>query len=344
MGDNLIASKQASKQANPNCLNTIRLIAAIQVMYGHTIAHLGIDISPWISRVLALFPGVPIFFMMSGFLIWNSVAKSKSFGEYAKRRFVRIYPELWIGVIIEIAVMLLLYEKRIPALDVIVFWFTQSTFLQFWTPSSMRVYGCGTPNGSLWTICTIIQFYIVVWWLRKWLNGKRKRMWVFVIVCSIVCGILLAELYGFLPEVWAKLANQTIFAYLWMFLIGAFIAEFFDKMLETIKKYWWLFIFCAVILMLLGVDISVRYNVFQSICLIVGWIGFAYRFPKFNVKLDISYAIYIYHMIVVNALLAFGQAGSIGHLLIVFGVTCALAYLSTVCVGGKLRKVIMERL
>ena len=313
-------------------------------MYGHTIAHLGIEINPWISKVLALFPGVPIFFMMSGFLIWNSVAKSKSFGEYAKRRFVRIYPELWIGVIIEIAVMLLLYEKRIPVLDVIVFWFTQSTILQFWTPSSMRGYGCGTPNGSLWTMCTIIQFYIVVWWLRKWLNGKRKLTWLLVIVGSVVCSILMAELDRFIPEVVAKLANQTVLSYLWMFLFGAFMAEFFDQMMETLKRYWWVFISCSTLLMALGVDISASYNVLQSMCLSAGWIGFAYSFPKFNVKLDISYAIYIYHMIVVNAMLTFGQSGSIVHLLIVFVVTCALAYLSTVLVGGKLRKVIAERL
>ena len=100
----------------------------------------------------------------------------------------------------------------------------------------------------------------------------------------------------------------------------------------------------AVMLMLFGVDISASYNVFQSICLIAGWIGFAYRFPKFNVKLDASYAIYIYHMIVVNAMLAFNHVGLVVHLLIVIGVTFVLAYLSTVFVGGKLRKVIMDKL
>ena len=191
---------------------------------------------------------------------------------------------------------------------------------------------------------TIIQFYIVVWWLRKWLHDKRKLVWLLAIVGLVVCSILMTELDKFIPEILAKLANQTVLSYLWMFLFGALMAEFFDQIMEILKNYWWLFISCAVILMVLGLDIPASYNVLQSMCLSAGWIGFAYRFPKSNVKRDISYAIYIYHMIVVNAILALGQAGSITHLIIVVGVTCILAYLSTVLVGDKLRKVITRRL
>lgn len=77
-----------------NCLNTVRLIAAISVFYIHALNHLEVQMPDLLTRIIAFFQGVPIFFAMSGFLVWDSVGRSKSFGAYAKKRFLRIYPEL----------------------------------------------------------------------------------------------------------------------------------------------------------------------------------------------------------------------------------------------------------
>lgn len=67
---------------NKDCLNLIRLLAAFQVLYGHTLAHLNIDSIPILGEFINFFSGVPIFFTMSGFLIWWSIGRSKSFEEY----------------------------------------------------------------------------------------------------------------------------------------------------------------------------------------------------------------------------------------------------------------------
>ena len=89
-----------------DCLNTIRLLAAIEVLYVHTLGHLGIGEIPLLSDFIHFFSGVPIFFTMSGFLIWWSVGRSKNFGEYLRKRFWRIYPELWVAVAFELFVLL----------------------------------------------------------------------------------------------------------------------------------------------------------------------------------------------------------------------------------------------
>lgn len=70
-----------------NCINLIRLIAALQVMYGHIIVHMEIPNYEIINRVFGYFLGVPIFFILSGFLIWNSIERSKSYLEYIKKEF-----------------------------------------------------------------------------------------------------------------------------------------------------------------------------------------------------------------------------------------------------------------
>lgn len=74
------------------------------------------------------------------------------------------------GVAIEIIAIILLY-RPLPVKDLAVFTATQATFLQFWTPASLRGYGVGTPNGALWTICVLIQFYIIAWFVQRLFTG-----------------------------------------------------------------------------------------------------------------------------------------------------------------------------
>ena len=135
-----------------NSLNTFRLLAALQVLYGHATVHLELQEVPLFGSFIRFFSGVPIFFMLSGFLIWQSIGRSNNYGEYSSKRFWRIYPELWVAVTIEIMVLLILYNQSINWGLLGVFALGQATIFQFWTPDFLRGYGCGVPNGALWTI------------------------------------------------------------------------------------------------------------------------------------------------------------------------------------------------
>lgn len=119
-----------------------------------------------IREILYYSLGVPTFFFISGFLIWISLMKQTTVRKYFYNRFLRIYPELWVGVSVEIITIIILY-RGIDWIRLAMFAITQGTVLQFWTPEFLRGYGCGTPNGTLWTICITIQFYILVWFIKK---------------------------------------------------------------------------------------------------------------------------------------------------------------------------------
>ena len=80
-----------------NCLNAVKLIAAIQVFIGHIVPSFNIVISDGFSFANTIFEGVPIFFCLSGFLIWGSIERSNSFSHFCKKRILRLYPELWGG-------------------------------------------------------------------------------------------------------------------------------------------------------------------------------------------------------------------------------------------------------
>lgn len=318
-----------------DCLNTIRLLGAIQVLYGHALSHLKIEAIPVVGDFINFFYGVPIFFTMSGFLIWGSCGRSLSYGDYLKKRFWRIYPELWVAVAIEMIVMFALYSGPYNWPQTILFVFTQSSIFQFWTPECLRGYGCGTPNGALWTIGVIVQFYLVAYFLYKWLHAKNVKSWlVGGILPSLLLGVLSPLLINYLPETVGKLYGQTLFPFIWMFVIPCCIAEKKEKILPVLKKYWWVFLILVLTRKyLVRIEIDATYGIIHTLLLFLSLTGIAYVLPQLNIKTDISYAIYIYHMIVINAFIALGVMHSQWLMLIVLLLTCLLAWLSTVTIG-----------
>lgn len=324
----------ATSKRRRDCLNTIRIITAICVLYRHTIAHLEIDIPQVVTNLMSYFPGVPIFFSLSGFLMWGSIGRSQTFVHYLKKRFWSIYPQLWVAVLFEIIVLLILYREPINWGQLGVFAVTQSTIFQFWTPDFLRGYGCGCPNGSLWTICVLIQFYFFAYFFYKLLHGKKSHTWFITIAITIAIAYVSPYIESVLPEIIGKLYSQTLLPYLWMFLSAAYIAENRERFLPFIQKYWYVFIAITIITKMAHLDIDLsKYNLIQTITTFVGLLGISQALPNLNIKTNISYGIYLYHMTVVNALITFNYLHSPWLLFIVIIITCILAWISQKTVG-----------
>lgn len=117
-------------QRNINSLNLIRIIAALQVFFGHMVEHLELPVNATLFHATYFLRGVPIFFVISGFCMWFSIGRSKSYGQYLMKRFWRIYPELWVAVIVEILVMVILYRGWRPG-QLLLFALGQATVFQF---------------------------------------------------------------------------------------------------------------------------------------------------------------------------------------------------------------------
>ena len=327
-----------SRGGKSDCLNTIRLLAAIEVLYGHTLGHLGIDGIPVLGDFIHFFSGVPIFFTMSGFLIWWSIGRSKNFGEYLRKRFWRIYPELWVAVAFELIVLLCLYHDPLNWLQFGAFAITQSTIFQFWTPDCLRNYGCGCPNGALWTIGVLIQFYFFAYFMYKVLHERKTWIWSLTFIGAIGVSMLLAVVSEYLPEIVGKLLSQTLLPYLWMFIAASFVAEKKDTMLPLLKRYWWLLLISVLAVKYSRFDFYASYYVLETILLFLCLTGFAYVFPNLNIKTDISYGVYIYHMTIVNALIAMGYTKKSVLLVVVLVSTCVLAWISTKTIGKFSKK------
>jgi len=325
---------QKNNVITDNCLSLIRIIAAFQVMFGHMIEHLELPGNDTILHMTYFLRGVPIFFVISGFLIWFSIQRSKSCIDFLWKRFWRIYPELWVAVAIEIIVLVLLYSgwdvKRL-----LLFAFGQGSIFQFYTPDCLRGYGTGTPNGALWTIGVIIQFYIIVWAFHKLMEKRKAVTWIIGLAASFAISWLgTVCTYNWIGvEILGKLYDQTFIKYFWLFYIGMLIAEYKDVILPFIIKYWFGLLVVAFCFFLTGWDFFSGYYLGWSLFLTCGLIGFAYRFPQLSINTDISYSLFLYHMIVVNVFVNFDWTRNWLYAILVVLIAITLSYLSTVTIG-----------
>ena len=326
-------SEFISKQEN--ALSLIRLLAAIQVMTGHLIGHLQLNIPEIIKTAIFYYNGVPVFFALSGYLIWGSIERSSAAKEFYTKRFLRIYPELWVAVIVELITMIILYDG-IEWRSFLLFGLGQSTVFQFWTPTSLRGYGVGAPNGALWTTGIIVQFYVVSYPFKKYLMQKNRKlgMWIIGFATSIMISWLGDYVTGFTGiNILGKLFGQTIFRYFWIFHIGMFIADYSAMVLPVIKRSWWALWIAGILFYLTSFDVNFGYYLLWSIMLVSGAIGFAFRFPQFAIPVDISYGLFLYHMTVVNVFVNFNIIGNWVYALIICIISAAFAWISAITVG-----------
>lgn len=331
-----------------NNFDLIRLIAAFQVLIWHGAVHF--DISDYLYDCLVVlyhFPGVPIFFTISGFLISFSLERNNfQLKQYFKNRSLRIFPALWVCTILT-ALLLFVFGKVGNVEDFITWFLAQITFFQFYASESLKTWGTGHPNGSLWSIAVELQFYMVLPLVLYAINLSKKK-WVVNVLLLIVflLSILLKHLihtntFILQNELYVKLLNNTVLIYLHFFLTGIAIYKNFEWLLPFLKEkvLIWLVIYVAYILVFkfwlklydTNYEISI-WGVGANTILSLLTLSFAFSFTDLSKKLlyenDISYGIYIYHMPIINTMVSLGYKGSVWYLIILTVCTTILAFSS----------------
>lgn len=326
-----------------NNFDLIRLIAAFQVMYVHCINYMQI-IGPAHTiyiKFIKYFHGVPIFFTVSGFLIFWAFDRNKNLKKYSLNRFLRLFPALYVCVLICALLLLFFSPTSIIGDSRFYLWIIgQASFFQFYTPDILRFWGIGTPNGPLWTISVEIQFYILVPIIFLLLNKiKAKILLPLLLILSVALNFILAPLSETIPN---KLFFISIIPFLYNFLIGSIFYLFWDKLKNIIldKFVFWTSVYIAYFsffgnylnyeLYLYRMD-SI-FHFITALLLAITALSFAFSYKNLSDKLlkgnDISYGIYIYHMLIVNILIELGYINSQSYLILTILGTLILATLS----------------
>jgi len=193
------------KKARKNSIGSldgVRAVAALLVVMLHLNEYAGV---PWnlnqnpLATAMAVFgrTGVILFFVLSGFLLFLSYARSMLFQEtwpstrtFYLRRIFRIWP----GYYVSLAVMLLWYERQYlqPA-----YWKRLALFLTFFMDSSPQTWQ--KLNGPFWTLAVEWQFYLLLPLIalcfslivRRYTSSPRQRLRAVLLCCG---GLVLLSL------------------------------------------------------------------------------------------------------------------------------------------------------
>lgn len=319
------------KEILHNNFNLLRLLAALQVVFIHGLEHLHVknEIALFIKSVVIYFPGVPIFFLISGYLISMSYDKNPNIKVYAKNRFLRIIPGLYASFFVGLLILWYFGQfNDVSVMDVLPWIVAQLTLFQFYNPEFIRDFGVGVINGSLWTISVELVFYITLPLLYLFLQKDFYKKLLFLSIISL-------GFYYYIHYVstnlliYEKLIKVSIMPYLFYFLIGMFFykkREFTQSYLED-KMFVYLALYAAVCY--LHVDFFV-YDVFKQLVFALFVFSFVFSYKNLSYKLmkhnDFTYGVYIYHMLIVNVFVQKEHLGGVEYLMtvLVFSALCGI--------------------
>lgn len=328
-----------------NNFDLIRLAAALQVAVAHSMTYLRPGSSAELRELIGLFPGVPIFFFISGFLISRSFERNPLPREYALNRVLRIYPGLIACFVVSVATVAAcgyFAERPVPLWEFLRWVIAQLSFVQFHNPQFMRDYGVGVLNGSLWTITVELQFYVLVPVVYAVLRRVPQRhMNLSLLVLALIFLGVNRYYASAAPHgsgvLWFRLLGVSFAPWFYMFLLGVLFQRNHDRLARWLGGRFFPIFFSYCVLAfsasrVLGLSLGNLIHPLLFVALAALVFSAAFTRGTLSDRLlrrnDVSYGVYIYHMPVANFLLATGLAGIVGSPLIAISATLLLAFLS----------------
>ena len=287
-----------------NNFDFLRFLFALLVVVSHAYPLSGgNECSQWIYKitngqiVLAQI-GLSGFFIISGYFIFQSLVRSKSLSYYFKKRLLRLFPALFVVLLLTIILAPFVYQEIVP--------FFKNISVYTYLPYNLSLYGFQSSikgifdtnayhaiNGSLWTIRYEFSLYIAVALL--FFIRTQKHLVTFMLLVGFTIFMLL---YTFCLN---RFGGSSLFGLQGIhvlnlgtfFISGSLLASLqFEKI-----KHKSIILGISVLILVLSLYFnfydSVKHLVFPIVVLLIGFIPlpFICTFGKFG---DMSYGIYIY--------------------------------------------------
>ncbi|HEX4444133.1 MAG TPA: acyltransferase [Galbitalea sp.] len=174
----------------PNNFDGIRLLAALAVLVGHGFILTDVHPVPALAGIPIDTLAVSVFFVVSGYLITGSWQNIRNARVFIRHRFLRIFPALWVVVLVTIFVIgplctTLSVAKYFQSSTTWTYLLNLVTLAQYSLPGVFEdsAHARSAVNGSLWTLGVELSCYIAVLILGV---AMRRRMWVGFIGMALV--------------------------------------------------------------------------------------------------------------------------------------------------------------
>jgi peptidoglycan/LPS O-acetylase OafA/YrhL len=205
-----------------NNFSLIRLFAATQVVFTHTYHWLNIPINPSLKYFSKLFPGVAIFFVISGFLITKSYIENRgNLKAFFISRALRIYPALWFNLFLIVILLSMTGAGKLS--DITAFHYSPFHLILFSTGQMWGTIFAGLPfkwtgfykffpNDVLWTIAVELGFYILIPFILYYAKENIRRK----LYLSILILFLISFFFAILNSKWliTIFPDHNIYAYI----------------------------------------------------------------------------------------------------------------------------------
>jgi peptidoglycan/LPS O-acetylase OafA/YrhL len=324
-----------------NNFEFLRLIFAVFVLVTHSYELAGQSFFDFLFahtdfQVGFSYIGVRGFFVISGYLIFQSLLRSKDVLDYFWKRILRIFPGLLVVLVITVLLGAVVYEGAAGG-----YW----TSAKMWSyiPNNLLLYPFQPAipgvfesnvypkviNGSLWTICYEFTCYLglaMLFLVRKAVPGIMKwlllAMFLFVGVFSILYP---DELYHYSIFI----NGRDLFELSSYFLGGTLLAAF---RYERFKWLDWATVISVVVLVI-SVLLGQFLHGFHYLFLPLVVIGFGIRSTPILRDIghkvgDLSYGIYIYGFLVQQTLMHFFKLDYLSLFFATVPITLILGYAS----------------
>lgn len=311
---------KASASRKPNCFDFLRLLAALAVVVQHSTYHLELPFF-WLHKGGSwwFYDGVPLFFIISGLFVYRScescVRRGQGLKEYFRNRLLRVCPALYFYAVVTACLLLVLGLINLHVLGNVRFWaWLGSVFflIPVYNPSFFHHIGIGVLNGSLWTIPVEVSFYVLIPLLvaiaRRW---NFRTMLLILGALSLVGAVLHWHAVTSGHEgIYEKLLGVTFLPYLVFFAYGVFWSHFWEDVPKS-----GLLAFTAIlgfIALRSAEPITTNYlGPLWGLPLSYATLWIGYHGPALFSRItsrigDLSYGVYIWHMVVINLFLTYG--------------------------------------
>jgi peptidoglycan/LPS O-acetylase OafA/YrhL len=312
-------SEELASDWRVNNFDLLRLLAALQVAVVHSIGILKPTghFARLLGSGLERFPGVPIFFVISGVLISKSYERSDSLRDYLRNRCLRIFPGLWVCLVFSVGVILALGVGslgQITAPEWLLWWAGQMSIFQNFQATFLAPLSTGL-NGSLWTIPIELEFYIVLPVLYGILRLRRRlgnMRLLAIALASLAVQLLIVNNQRSVGQIRAySLLEVTLAPYLWMFLVGVSIQRNWSTVRGWLfgRAHWWGLGYLMLCAAARWLRVDTGGNNMSPVYLLplAGLIvSLAMSAPQLSDRIlrhhDVSYGLYLYHMLVIELL------------------------------------------
>lgn len=294
-----------NEKRQDNNYDLIRLLAACSVIISHSYIIIGLQEEDFLSKhtrsnICFSDLGVWTFFIISGFLITQSLDRSKNFLDFIWKRFIRIYPALIVVVLLSMFVLgPAITDYSLPD------YFECPQLYRYGISASLIQMHFALPgvfthqplrfvNGSLWTLPYEFLLYLSVAIQIFLIDTASKRFFVPLLLTTALLLYFINCRAIALPFCGISLHWLAMFSI--FFLLGASVYRY-NLLPFILKVNFFVILFFNVIALF-----WLPKELFGFVCLPIFIFRFAFFYPdkinfvsKFG---DFSYGIYIYSFVV----------------------------------------------